>query len=101
MVVNQARTAAEATEVLDRLVASSRQFLGAVVTGLGHVQADPHVPLAVRLRRPFMVAYPGSVASRSVRRLARGLIEGRQPPDRRAGFFASLAARWALGRVAR
>ena len=78
-VVNQAASSAEAVDVLDRLSASSRQFLGTVVTGLGHVRADPHVQLAVRMRRPFVVAYPRSIASRGVRRLARDLIEERQP----------------------
>jgi flagellar biosynthesis protein FlhG len=105
VVVNQARTSAEASEVLDRLVASSRQFLGAVVSplGPGTVRADPHVGLAVRGRRPFVVAYPGAPASRGVRRLARALDREHRPPiprGRRPGFFAGLAARWTLGLVA-
>jgi flagellar biosynthesis protein FlhG len=105
VVVNQARTGAEASEVLDRLVASSRQFLGVVVTplGSGAVRADPHVGLAVRGRRPFLTAYPGTPASRGVRRLARALARERIQPQsrgRRSGFFAGLAARWALGLVA-
>jgi len=100
-VVNQAASSSEAADVLTRLSASSRQFLGTVVSGLGHIRADPHVPLAVRLRQPFVVAYPGSVASKGVRLLARDLIEERQPTSRRPGFFAAIAARWALNRVAR
>ena len=100
-VVNQAASAAEASDVLARLTASSRQFHGTVVTALGHVRSDPHVPMAVRMRRPFVVAYPGANASRCVRRLAHALIEERQPRSRRPGFFASLAARWALSRLAR
>jgi flagellar biosynthesis protein FlhG len=100
-IVNQASSAAEAAEVLARITASSRQFLGTVVSALGYVRADPHVPLAVRMRRPFVVAHPGSVASRGVRRLARDLIEEHEPRGRRPGFFAALAARWALSRVAR
>jgi flagellar biosynthesis protein FlhG len=104
VLVNQARSASEASDVLDRLVASSRQFLGAVVSplGPGAVRADPHVPLAVRVRRPFLTAFPGAVASRGVRRLARALVRERLPQhrSRRAGFFAALAARWALSLVA-
>jgi len=99
-VVNQAGSASEAADCLARLSASSRQFLGMVVTPLGHVRADPRVPLAVRARRPFLVAYPGSAASKGVRRLARVLIEERRPRARKPGFFAALAARRALGRVA-
>ncbi len=102
-VVNQAASAREAAEVLDRLVASSRQFFGAVVDGLGHVRSDPQVPLAVRARRPFATAYPAAAASRDVRRLARTLAGRDRGParPRRPGFFAALAARWALARVAR
>lgn len=100
-VVNQAASAAEAADVLARLSASSRQFLGTVVSELGYVRADHHVPLAVRMRKPFVVAYPGAIASRGVRRLARDLVEERQASTRRPGFFAALAARWALSRVAR
>lgn len=99
--VNQAASADEAEDVLARLSATSRQFLGAVVTPLGHVRSDPHVPLAVRARRPFVLAYPGSAASRGVRRIARDLLTGRPPRARRPGFFTALAARWALSRVAR
>jgi len=54
----------EAADALARLSASSRQFLGLVVHPLGYVRADARVPLAVRSRRPFLTAYPNSVASR-------------------------------------
>jgi flagellar biosynthesis protein FlhG len=105
LVVSQARTAAEASEVLDRLVASCRQFLGAAVAplGPGAVWADPHVGLAVRSRRPFVTASPASPAARSIRRLARALAREQARPHhrgRRSGYFAGLAARWALGLVA-
>jgi flagellar biosynthesis protein FlhG len=100
-VVNQAASAAEGADVLAALCASSRQFLAAVVTPLGYVRADPHVPLAVRARRPLILAYPNSVASRGVRRLARDLVAGHPQSGRRPGFFAALAARRALSRVAR
>jgi flagellar biosynthesis protein FlhG len=100
-IVNQASSPGEASDVLARITASSRQFLGTVVSPLGYVRADPHVPLSVRMRRPFVVAYPGSVASRGVRRLARDLIDEHEPRGRRPGYFAALAARWALSRVAR
>ena len=55
ILVNQATTAAEALDVIDRLVASSRQFLGTVISplGPGSIRADAHVPLAVRGRYAF------------------------------------------------
>ena len=99
-VVNQAASPAEADEVLARLTASCREFLGMVVAPLGHVRADPRVPRAVRARRPFLIASPSSVASRGVRRLAEILIEERWPRQpRRPGFFEVLAAHRALGRA--
>jgi flagellar biosynthesis protein FlhG len=104
VLVNQAASTSEAADVLDRLVASSRQFLGAVVSplGTGSIRADAHVPIAVRGRKPFLRAFPGSVASRGVRRLARALVRERHPPARTrgAGFFRALAARCALSLVA-
>lgn len=99
-VVSQANSAAEAKDCLARLSASSRQFLGMVVTPLGSVRDDAHVPLAVRQKRPFVTTYPNSPAARSVRKLARTLIEERTNRPRRPGFFAAIAARWALARVA-
>ncbi len=104
ILVNQATTAAEALEVIDRLVASSRQFLGTVISplGPGAIRADAHVPLAVRGRTPFLTAYPGSAASRGVRKLARTLVRQGQPSTcgRHTGFFKILAARLSLALVA-
>jgi flagellar biosynthesis protein FlhG len=104
VLVNQASSASEAAEVLDRLINSSRQFQGAVVSplGPGWIRFDSHVPLAVRGRKPFLTAFPNTVAARGVRRLARALVRERQPPLRRrpTGFFAAVAARLALSLVA-
>ncbi len=101
-VVNQAASSREGGEVLARLSASSRQFLGAVVDPLGWVRADPHVPMAVRARRPFATTYPSALASRDVRKLAESLLARSEPSarPRRPGFFKALVARWALARVA-
>ncbi len=100
LVVNQARSAAEAAGCLSDLVASSRQFLGLVVTPLGAVRMDPNVPLAVRRREPLLTAYPRGRAAQGVRRLARTLIAERRPRGRRPGFFRALAARWSPGGAA-
>lgn len=101
-VVNQARSAAEAHDVLDRLAAGSRQFLGVSVVPLGHVRFDASVPPSVRSRTPFLVGAPNAPAARGVRRIARDLLFEREHDparargkQRRHGFFAALAARWA------
>ncbi len=100
VVVNQAHSNAEAKECLAQLSASSRQFLGMVVSPLGFVRSDNHVPQAVRARKPFVTAYPNSLAARNVRRLAETLIDERRPRLARPSFFATLTARWASGKVA-
>jgi flagellar biosynthesis protein FlhG len=103
VLINQTTSPSESVDVLDQFIASSRQFLGAVISplGTGSIRSDPHVPLAVRSRRPFVTAYPGSAASRGIRRLARALVREHHPPDRDSGFFAALAQRWPLSRSAR
>ena len=100
LVVTQAHSNSEGSECLARIAASSRHFLGMVVSPLGFIRSDPHVPQAVRMRKPFVTAYPNSLAARGVRRLAETLIDERRPRPPRPGFFTSLAARWNLGRVA-
>ena len=100
-VVNQAASRREGAATLEALAASSRQFLGAAVDGLGSVRADPCVPLAVRGRRPFATAYPSGPAARDVRRLARALVARAEPArPRRRGLVAGLVARLALARAA-
>lgn len=93
LVVNQAHSAAEAKLCMNQFVATSRQFLGLVVSPLGVVRSDVQVPLAVRQRQPVLTASPRCPASRGVRRLARTLIEERRPRGRRPGFFRALTAR--------
>jgi MinD-like ATPase involved in chromosome partitioning or flagellar assembly len=104
LVVNQAASTARAAEILDRLVVSSRHYQGAVASPLrtGPIRADPNVPLAIRAHKPILTAFPGSIAARSIRRLARAMVKARQSPrrDPGAGFFRALAARWAVSLVA-
>ena len=94
LIVNQTDSKSEAEECLDDLAANSRQFLGLVVSPLGFVRTDSHVPRAVRCREPFFTAYPKSAAARDVRRLAKTLLQERRGRTLRAGLFSRLAARW-------
>ena len=100
VVASQAQSDSEAADCLARIAASSRQFLGMVIAPLGYVRSDPNVPKAVRARKPYVTAYPTSLAARNVRKIAETLIDERRPRTARPGFFASLSARWTLGRVA-
>ena len=62
---------------------------------------DPRVGRSVRRRRPFVLEAPRGPAARGVRRLARTLIEERQPRAPRPGFFAALGPRGTIGRALR
>ena len=105
IVVNQARSVSEATEVLDRLVASSRQFLGAVVSPLGPGAGAGRSPRPPGRPRPTTI--PDRVSPARPPRAASDAWpvpwsgnDSLHHRSRRAGFFASLAARWALSLVA-
>lgn len=100
LAVNQARSRAEGAECLDRLAASSRQFLGLAAAPLGSVRYDPLVGRAVRSREPFVTAFPNCSAARDVRRMAKILRDERPMKSARSSLFATLAARWGRRREA-
>jgi flagellar biosynthesis protein FlhG len=86
LVVNQARTPAEARQVYDRIANVARQFLGTEVDDAGFVPLDDAVPTAVRRRAPFVLSAPRSEAALCVNRIAADLArESRQTEG--AGFF--------------
>ncbi|HUB24575.1 MAG TPA: MinD/ParA family protein [Tepidisphaeraceae bacterium] len=92
LLVNQARTEAEAKVVYDRIAAVARQFLQVQVLDAGHIPADAQVPAAVRKRVPFLLAAPECPASRSIGAIA-SRLEGGIGPVESSGFFSRLA-RW-------
>ena len=76
LLVNQARSPAEARVEHDRIAKVARQFLGVSVYDAGHVLADDAVPSAVRARTPFVLASPKSPASHGITQLAMRLEQG-------------------------
>jgi flagellar biosynthesis protein FlhG len=95
LLVNQARTPAEARVVHDRIAKVARQFLGVSVYDAGHVLADEAVQTAVRARMPFVLGSPNSPATRCITQLAmrleQGVVSGAGAgPD---GFFNRMS-RW-------
>jgi flagellar biosynthesis protein FlhG len=76
LLVNQARTPAEARVVHERIAKVARQFLGVSVYDAGHVLADEAVQSAVRARTPFVLASPRSPASHCIGQLAMRLEQG-------------------------
>ncbi len=87
LLVNQARTAAEARVVYDRIAKVAKQFLGVSVLEAGSMPSDEQVPLAVRKRTPFLLDSPHCAASRSIAQLAMRLEQGVAPKLETAGFF--------------
>jgi flagellar biosynthesis protein FlhG len=69
LVVNQARTADEASSIGRGLATIARRFLGAEVELVGWLPVDPVVGEAARRQVPFVLAYPGAPATARVRLL--------------------------------
>jgi flagellar biosynthesis protein FlhG len=91
LLVNQARTLAEARVVYDRIAKVAKQFLNVDVYDAGHVPADENVPLAVRRRTPFVIGAPKCAASLCVAKLAMRLEQGVGARlDGQAGFFTRM-----------
>jgi flagellar biosynthesis protein FlhG len=90
LLVNQVRAPAEAKIVYDRIAKVARQFLNISVFDAGHIPADDNVPMAVRRRVPFSLAFPRSAATQGIAHLAIRLEQGVATTLQPAGFFQRL-----------
>jgi flagellar biosynthesis protein FlhG len=100
LLVNQARSAAEAKVVYDRISKVARQFLGVSLLEAGHVLSDEQVPTAVRRRVPFVLGSPRCAASQCIAQLAMrlergvaGAMAGGANAGGGSGFFSRMG-RW-------
>lgn len=89
VIVNQADSRREAERVGARIAAVSRKFLNAQVSPAGCIFTDSKVAHAVRLRKPFVSAFPASPASLCIRAIARDLAGG-NGADGRGAFIGRL-----------
>jgi flagellar biosynthesis protein FlhG len=87
LLVNQVRAPAEAKIVYDRIAKVARQFLNVSVFDAGHIPADDNVPLAVRRRVPFSLAFPRTAATQAIAHLAIRLEQGVATTLQPSGFF--------------
>lgn len=87
IMVNMARSQAEAEEVASRLIDITSRFLHTKPEYLGFVPHDPTVAHAVRTQRPFALAFPDSAAARAIVQIAAKLgIQNQEiPPTRGIG----------------
>ncbi len=74
LLVNMANSAAQAKEIFERISMVSRQFLGIYVEYAGCILKDDSIVEAVLQRKPFLLEYPYSPASRSLAKIANNII---------------------------
>jgi flagellar biosynthesis protein FlhG len=70
VVVNRVKNTREGAAAMERLLNCTDRFLGRSLTELGYVWEDGRVRRAVNERTPFVIAYPESRASASIRKLS-------------------------------
>jgi flagellar biosynthesis protein FlhG len=92
LLVNQARSEAEALRVYQQITAVSDRFLNVSIDYLGHVLWDDLWTHAIRQRKPMVSAFPGSKAAKNFDRLADtlGKLPERMQAAVAAPFFKSL-----------
>lgn len=76
LVVNRVYDEAESKEVVKKLQQTSERFLGMTIDCLGYIFEDSAVMRSVRAQKPFLFAYPTSVASRCIHGLANAALYG-------------------------
>ncbi|MHB8926033.1 MAG: MinD/ParA family protein [Bacillota bacterium] len=74
LLINRVGDEEEFHSAQNRLVKVCQRFLGINLDVLGYILDDPNVPRAVKNQKPFLLAYPGTPASRCLKRLADKLI---------------------------
>ena len=92
LVVNFTSGRQEARATFNRVSSVARQFLAARIFDGGYILTDPRVPEAVRMREPFVLAYPRCLASRCLAALANKLRPGGSLLKSGGGFFRRLAS---------
>jgi flagellar biosynthesis protein FlhG len=85
VVMNRARSAAEGEGAMERISTCAQRFLDISIIRLGCVWEDSRVRRAVNERSPFLLSYPDSRASASIRKLAAALVREKIVPARARG----------------
>ncbi|WP_304458540.1 AAA family ATPase [Alicyclobacillus sendaiensis] len=84
LVVNRAKSRAEADDTAARLVDAAAKFLNMQVAYAGWIRDDPALVKSVMARRPLLQLVPGSPAASGYRQLARWVRERARPAGRGA-----------------
>jgi flagellar biosynthesis protein FlhG len=80
LVVNRAEGLDRSERMGRRLIELATRMLAIDVAWAGLIQEDPRVPMAIARQTPFVLAYPGTIASRDIQGLAARLLQSRSAP---------------------
>ena len=94
LVVNMARSPAEGKDVYQRLANVARRFLQTNLYYAGTLLKDERLCMAVRARKPVVLAYPKSPVSSSFAALAARVGGAKPQEDTEDGFFRRVARWW-------
>lgn len=75
LVVNQCTDGREGQQTAENFAEVAQRFLDKNIRTLGILPSDLHVPQAVKKQEPFLLAHPGSSASKAIRTLAAEYLE--------------------------
>jgi flagellar biosynthesis protein FlhG len=92
ILLNQCSGREEADRFATGIAVTANKLLNTYVEKLGYIVSDPRVPLAVRARRPFSLAYPGCPAAACLRSIAERLLvrDARPAASERPSFVRRL-----------
>lgn len=79
LVVNQCTDGKEGQQTAVNFTKVARNFLDKDIRTLGILPSDLHVPQAVKMQQPFLLAHPNSAASKALRTLAAEYLEMPSP----------------------
>ena len=85
LLVNRAQSLDRAERMGRRLIDLASKMLQVEVEWAGLIQDDTRVPLAISKQTPFVLAYPGTIASRDVQALADRLLQPGIVPTKAMG----------------
>jgi flagellar biosynthesis protein FlhG len=85
LIVNMARNPGEAEAVAEKLNSVLREYVQREVEYIGYLLDEQQVNRAVGQQVPFLLSYPSSMASRSIKRIA-NILAGEVPQDAAVGI---------------
>jgi flagellar biosynthesis protein FlhG len=79
VLVNQAKSPREATEVFRKLDLAADRFLHVAIDYIGYIPDDDYVPMAVMQQRAIAEAFPDAPASQAFTKLAKQVLQWPKP----------------------